>query len=166
MALHADEVRHLVIHETLKALGDWSLARETLLLGTAAQESGLGQCLKEGRLAGLYHISPATHRAIWDKYLINEPELASRIRGMASQRGFLEDPHGELISNLKYTTAIAWLIYKRTGKELPENSTLEDLARYWHRHFHAKASGNVEDFVTSYRTLVLSTPAATPTLVA
>lgn len=157
MLLSADQLRHLIIRETLKELGDWSQDRENLLLGTAAQESGLGKNLKEGRLAGIYHISPATHRAIWDKYLIKQPELASVIRGLAGQRSFLKDPHGELISNLKYATAIAWLIYKRTDKELPQGSSLEDLARFWHRHFHTRASGRIEDFVASFRSAELST---------
>lgn len=158
MPFSANELRHLIIRETLKELGDWSLDRENLLLGTAAQESGLGQNLKEGRLAGIYHISPAAHRAVWDKYLINQPELASTIRGLAGQRSFLKDPHGELISNLKYATAIAWLIYKRTDKELLQGSSLEDLARFWHRHFHTRASGRVEDFVASFRSIEPSTP--------
>ena len=158
MTLPADEVRLLVIRETLKELGDWTQAREDLLLGTAIQESGLGHTLKEGRLAGIYHISPATHRAVWDKYLINQPELASLIRGLAGQRSFLQDPHGELITNLKYATAIAWLIYKRTGHEVSENSTLEDLARFWHRHFHSRPNGKVEDFIVHFRNTVLTVP--------
>ena len=158
MTLPADEVRLLVIREILKELGDWTQAREDLLLGTAIQESGLGETLKEGRLAGIYHISPATHRAVWDKYLINQPELASLVRGLAGQRSFLQDPHGELVTNLKYATAIAWLIYKRTGRELPENSTLQDLARFWHRHFHSKPNGKAEDFIAHFRSTVLSVP--------
>lgn len=157
MTLCADELRHLIIRETLKELDDWSLDRENLLLGTAAQESGLGQNLKAGRLVGIYHISAVTHRAVWDKYLINRPELASTIRGLASQRSFLKDPHGELISNLKYATAIAWLIYKRTDQALPKHSSSEDLAKYWHRHFHTRPSGQVEDFETNFRNLVLAT---------
>lgn len=158
MIFSADELRHLIIRETLKELGDWSLDRENLLLGTAAQESGLGQNLKEGRLAGIYHISPAAHRAVWDKYLINQPEIASTVRGIAGQHSFLKDPHGELISNLKYATAIAWLIYKRTGKNLPQHCSLEDLARFWYRYFHTRASGKIEDFIANYRAMALSTP--------
>lgn len=42
MIFTADDLRHLVIRDTLNYLDDWSLAAENLLLGTAAQESGLG----------------------------------------------------------------------------------------------------------------------------
>ncbi|RLA53544.1 MAG: hypothetical protein DRR42_04565 [Gammaproteobacteria bacterium] len=157
MVFSADELRHLVVRETLQELGEWTPAAENLLLGTAAQESALGLKLKEGRMAGIYHISPAAHRAVWDRYLIHYPDLASIVRGMAGQRSFIRDPHGELISNLKYATAIAWFTYKRTGRQLPEDSSVENLAKYWHRHFHAKATGTIEDFIRNFRNMVSPT---------
>lgn len=155
MTLPANELRHKIIRTTLREMGEWTLAREYLLLGTAAQESGLGQSLKKGRRSGIYHISPSTHRVIWDRYLINEPELASTVRGLASQHSFLNDPHGELITNLKYASAIAWLIYKRSGHDLPKTSTLEDLAQFWHRRFRTQASAGVEDFIANFLALGL-----------
>jgi len=152
----ADDLRTLVIRDTLKYLHDWSPAAENLLLGTAIQESGLGFSLREGRSSGIYHISPAAHRAVWDKYLIDHPEQASKVRGLASQHSFLEDPHGELISNMKYSTAIAWYIYKRADATLPSADDIEGLATLWHRHFHARATGTVNEFVRNYRELALT----------
>ena len=153
MMLAADDLRTLVVRDTLKLLGDWSAAAENLLIGTAIQESGLGNNLKSGRLLGIYHISPQTHQAVWDKYLINHPDLASRIRGLAGQRSFLSNPHGELATNLSYATAIAWLVYKRHNLLLPEADNIEGLARIWHRHFHSKAAATVDEFVESYALL-------------
>jgi len=139
-----------VIRTALKQLGDWSPAAENLLLGTALQESGRNARLREGRRLGIYRISPAAHRAVWDKYLVGDPELASRVRGLAGQHGFLCDPHGELATNLKYATAIAWMIYRRHGQNLPDAEDIAGLARHWHRHFHSRPSGSAEDFVSSY----------------
>ena len=156
MFLSCEEMRNLVIRDTLKYLGAWSLAMENLLLGTAAQESDLGEHVKTGRLLGIYQISAATHRKVWDKYLIQYPELASRVRGLASQRGFLEKPHAELVGNLKYATAIAWLVYKRCGKTLNPNATPQELAAFWYRHFHARARGSERDFVRAYKALISS----------
>lgn len=153
MIFTASDLRELVIRDTLKYLDDWSPAAENLLLGTAAQESGLGGWHK-GRRVGLYHITPAMHRAVWDKYLINNPPLASEIRGMAGQHSFLKSPHGELITNLKYATAIAWMIYRRSGQPLPAANDLVGLGKFWHRHFHPKAPGTVSDFVSSYQLLI------------
>ena len=104
MIFSAEDLRHWVVRDTLKSLDDHSPAAENLLLGTAAQESGLGVCLHQGKRRGLYHLTAATHRSVWDKYLINNPELASRVRGMAGQHSFLKDPHSELVVDLPEQT--------------------------------------------------------------
>jgi len=158
MIFSADDLRKLVIRETLRYLDDWSPAAENLLLGTAIQESGMGFCLREGRGYGIYHISANTHRAIWDKYLIDHPEQASRVRGLAGQHSFLEDPQGELTTNLKYATAIAWYVYKRTGKTLPDADDLNGLAEIWHRHFHSRATATPREFTQNYRDLAVKRP--------
>ena len=150
----AQDLRKRVIRDTLKLLGDWSLATENLLLGTAAQESGLGDNLQSGRLRGLYHISAQTHVAVWDKYLINYPDMASRVRGLAGQRSFLGNPHRELVTNLSYTTAIAWLVYKRCNQPLPEAGDIKGLAKYWHQHFRARTTATTADFEANYRLLI------------
>ncbi|MEH6469455.1 MAG: hypothetical protein V7725_07580, partial [Porticoccus sp.] len=77
------------------------------------------------------------------------------IRGMAGQHSFLKAPHGELITNLKYATAIAWMIYRRAEQTLPDAHNLVELGKFWHRHFHPKSKGTVTDFVTNYQLLVL-----------
>ena len=46
--------------------------------------------------------------------------MASRVRGLASQRAFLSDPDSELQTNLSYCTAIAWLLYQRSGLAVEE----------------------------------------------
>lgn len=145
-----DDLRIFVIRDTLNTLGENSLAAENLLLGTAAQESQMGINLRENRHLGLYHITPATHRAIWDKYLIHNPDRASKTRGLAGQRSFLKSPHGELVTNLKYATAIAWLVYERTGKALPEADDIEGMARFWHKYFHPRPAVCYEAFVANY----------------
>ena len=153
MIFTADDLRHLVIRDTLQYLNDWSPAAENLLLGTAAQESGLGGEWNKGRCVGLYHITPAMHRAVWDKYLINNPQLASEVRGIAGQHSFLKAPHGELVTNLKYATAIAWMIYRRSGQKLPKANNPVELGKFWHRYFHPKSEKTVADFVRNYQFL-------------
>ena len=153
MIFTAGDLRHLVIRETLNYLHDWSQAAENLLLGTAAHESGLGGW-HQGQRVGLYRITPSMHRIVWDKYLIHHPQLASDIRGIAGQHTFLKDPHGELVTNLKYATAIAWMIYRRTGQSLPSAADIHALAVFWHRHFRPRAEGTVRDFITSYQLLI------------
>ncbi|SDK69247.1 hypothetical protein [Microbulbifer yueqingensis] len=156
MGICLDELRLLVIRPTLKHLRAWSAGMEDLLLGTAAQESQLGFHLKLGRRhgLGLYQILPHTHREIWDRYLIDHPALASKVRGLASQRDFLEHPHSELTTNLRYATAIAWLIYRAAGIERIEEGNIRAMARIWHRHFHHGPVARARDFVRSYNRMV------------
>ncbi len=156
MGICAEELRNFVIKPTLQQLGDWSPVAERLLLGTAAQESGLGFHLKYSRSRGLgiYQITPRTHTNVWDKYLIRSPDLASFVRGLASQHKFLTNPHAELTTNLSYATAIAWMIYRRSGKTLSVKANLNELAKFWARYFQTRQTGTVDDFINHYQQFV------------
>ena len=158
MIFCVDELKEFIIGETLEhlqlGLSERGLkSAKALLLGTAAQESGFDCLMRSGRRFGLYQISPALHKSVWDNYLIHHPDLASRVRGLAGQRSFLANPHGELLSNLKYATAIAMMVYLRTGLPLPDHTNLRALAGFWHRHFHPKSHNSEENFIKSYRAL-------------
>ena len=153
MIFSSQDLRKLIVSETLHYLGDWSASAENLLVGTAIQESGLGFSLKSGRRLGIYHISPASHRAVWDHYLVAFPDLASKVRGLAGQHSFIDNPHGELLTNLRYATAIAHYIYRKAGCTLPAPDDIQGLAKIWQRHFHCRPRGRAADFVRNYRDL-------------
>jgi hypothetical protein len=115
MYVTADYLRDQVIRPTLKYMGAWTAARETFLLNAAVSAPDVGLfCARTGGL-GLYNVTAAQHRDLWDRYLAFNPDLASRVRGLASQRAFLSDPDAELQTNLSYCTAIAWLMQQRAG---------------------------------------------------
>ncbi len=125
MYVTAERLRDEVIRPTLKYLGAWTPACEDFLLNAAVQapEVGLFCARKEG--LGLYHITAAQHRDLWDRYLAFNPDEASKVRGLASQRAFLTNPDSELQTNLSYCTAIAWLLYERSN---PGAGDVEQLA--------------------------------------
>lgn len=165
MGICADELRNWVIRPTLEAMGVQSKSIENLLLGTAAHASGLGYVLhqtnEEGLRYGLYGIDPNTHQKCWDKHLVLEPDTASYVRGLASQRGFLQEPHGELATNMAYATAIAWSIYLYRGLSypLPHQCSAPLLAEYWARYFPCASSQDTEDgFIKAYHAYVMSGP--------
>ena len=124
------ELCQRIIQPTLNQLGMYSVAAEKLLLGTAALHSSFNPLLVSKGL-GLYQISPAQHRKVWDTYLAFRPELASKVRGFASQHQFLAAPDDELICNLAYGTAIAWMIYMMAGQPLPDAEDEASLLHYW-----------------------------------
>lgn len=135
MGIAACDLCQHVIRPTLIYLGRHSAAAEALLLGAAASQSGLGQALGDRRGHGLYHISERRHQRLWDLHLARDPELASRVRGLASQHAFLAAPHLELRVNLRYATAIAWLLVEAERLELPAADDLFGLAQVWRRVF-------------------------------
>jgi hypothetical protein len=115
MYVTAEHLKEQVIQPTLKYLGAWTAATENFLLSAAVDAPDLGLFSPRHDGLGIFHITSKQHRDIWDKYLAFNPDLASRIRGLASQRAFLSDPDGELQTNLSYCTAIAWLLYDRSN---------------------------------------------------
>jgi hypothetical protein len=129
MHVTAEYLRDQVIRPTLRYLGVWTPANEASLFDAAvnAPDLGLFSPRSDGGL-GVFHITASQHRDIWDRYLAFNPEIASRVRGLASQRAFLSNPDGELQTNLGYCAAIAWLLYLRANG-LPLESAEEQPVR-------------------------------------
>jgi len=113
MYMTAEHLREQVIKPTLDYLGEYSAAAERELLAAALRPPKQGPLAAQTAGPGLFGISPAQHRDLWDRYLAFRPEIASRVRGLASQRAFLANPDSELTTNLSYCTAVAWFMLKR-----------------------------------------------------
>jgi hypothetical protein len=113
MDLSLNELREMVIKPTLISLDKHSQAAENLLMAIVQikQENMHRMNAGNSKAYGIFQIDVPSHQRIWDKYLAFNPELASKIRGLASQREFLKQPHLELATNLSYATAIAWAIH-------------------------------------------------------
>lgn len=149
MGIAACELIQHVIRPTLIYLGRHSPAAEVLLLGAAACQSALGSALDAQAGHGLYRIAELRHQQLWDQYLALDPDLASQIRGLASQHAFLAAPHLELTVNLRYATAIAWMLVEVEQRELPAADDLLGLARVWRRVFHPQ--GHPRDFIEAWQ---------------
>ncbi len=135
MGIAARDLNQHVIRPTLLYLNSQSVAAEALLLGIAACQSSLGAELDNHNGYGLYRISAFHHQHLWDDHLAGSPDLASRVRGLASQHAFLGAPHLELTVNLRYATAIAWLLIEQRCKELPAADDLGAQALIWQQVF-------------------------------
>ncbi len=160
MSIYVSDLREQIIKPCLEALGDFSDSNADLLLGTATQESLLSEqhyCAERQGL-GIYRITAEKHREIWDKYLIQFPDLASMVRGFASQQQFLKNPHQELISNWAYATAVAWMIYKSSNIETGKSMDGNGLAQLWARCFEngTGCARNAEEFMATYRSTMMA----------
>ncbi|AVO51287.1 hypothetical protein [Ectopseudomonas mendocina] len=149
MGIAACDLSQYVIRPTLLYLERHSASAEALLLGAAACQSTLGSALGDAAGHGLYCISAQRHQALWDQHLARDPDLASRVRGLASQHAFLEAPHLELTVNLRYATAIAWLLVEVEALELPAADDLLAMSRIWCKVFQPQ--GHQRDFLDAWQ---------------
>jgi len=152
MGIAANDLCRHVIRPTLIYLGRHCPAAESLLLGVAASQSAMGGELDSRRGHGLYCIAEARHRRLWDEYLALDPDLASLVRGLASQHAFLTGPHLELTVNLRYSTAIAWLMVEAQGLPLPADDDPLGMARIWRKTFQPQ--GRLRDFTRTWQACV------------
>ncbi|WP_122665858.1 hypothetical protein [Pseudomonas viridiflava] len=152
MGIAARDLSRHVIRPTLLYLDRHSPRAESFLLAVAASQSDLGAALDSRRGHGLYSISEGRHRQLWDNYLALDPELASRVRGLASQHAFLTGPHLELTVNLRYSTAIAWLMVEAHGLCLPNDEDPRVMAKMWREIFQPQ--GRLRDFMSAWQTCV------------
>ena len=152
MGIAAYDLSQHVIRPTLIYLGRHSPSAEALLLGAAASQSDLGSALDDSRGYGLYRIAALRHQQLWDRHLALDPELASQVRGLASQHAFLAAPHLELTVNLRYATAIAWLMVEAQNSPLPAADDLLGLARVWQQVFQPR--GRLRDFIEAWKRCV------------
>jgi hypothetical protein len=134
MGIAASELSQFVIRPTLIYLGRHSPSAEALLLGIAASQSALGSALHDRRGHGLYRIGELRHQSIWDQFLARDPELASLVRGLASQHAFLSGPPLELTV------------------KLPAADDLLGLARIWRQTFQPQ--GRLRDFTCAWQTCI------------
>lgn len=152
IGIAAKELNQYVIRPTLLYLGLNNPNAEALLLGIAASQSHLGAALHDRRGHGLYCIRELRHAALWDDYLAHNPDLASQVRGLASQHAFLCSPHLELTVNLRYATAIAWLLIEEQKAIIPEREDVLGMARIWRQAFEPQ--GRLRDFIDAWRICV------------
>jgi len=152
--INVEQHRKLIVRPVLEHLGMYSLAAENLIIGTAAHESRLEYLAQiKGPALGVYQCEPATHQDIWDEYLAYRADLASKVRALASQHWFEQNPDRELIGNLPYATAICRIHYRRIKQPLPAPDDLWGLANYWKAHYNtALGRGTVEQFYNHYPT--------------
>lgn len=147
------QLRLHIVRPALRGIDIWSPAAENLVLGTAAQESKLGEYIKQvrGPALGIFQMKPATHDDIkkWLKYMsYTEP----RVLTTAGVEFF---NHRWLISNLIYAAIFCRLHYRRVPSALPAEDDVDGMARYWKLHYNTRlGKGKESEFIANYRKYV------------
>ena len=143
-----------IIERTLKEIDLYSDDAVNLLLGTAAQESGFGEYIRQlnnGPALGIFQMEPKTHKDHVEKYLKYKSDLKIKILKAC---GVVEFNHAFLEFNLKYAICMSRIHYLRKPEALP--SSIDGMANYWKKHYNTRlGKGTTQEFIRNFKKHVL-----------
>lgn len=147
--MYKHQLRELIV-ETLKEIDLYSEDAVNLLMGTCAQESHLGQYIKQlnGPALGVFQMEPNTFNDIFSNYLRYKRELLDSIYNLCG------DIHNKNVMwNLKLAICFARVHYLRVPEKLP--NTIEGYAAYWKKYYNTYlGAGTEEEFINNYNLYV------------
>ena len=148
------QLERYAIIPALTLLGMDSPEARALLLGTAAQESGMGHYIRQvggGPAMGIFQMEPATYHDIWRNFINNRPEIKQKL----AERWPTEPAPEEMITNLLLAAVMCRLHYRRVNAPIPQADDLAGLARYWKKFYNTPMGrGSEDEFIRNWRTLV------------
>ncbi len=153
--INPQQLQDFVIIPALDALGMKSEAAINLLLGTCAQESAMGEYLVQikGPAQGIFQMEPVTFRDIWANYVSYRPKIENILRDEFRGRA---NNSSQMVSDLRYATAMARLHYRRVKEPLPAADDVWGLAEYWKQHYNTPLGrGTVQEFVHNFEHYVM-----------
>jgi hypothetical protein len=160
--MQAKELKELVILPTLQVLEKHldivcTNAAVKLLLGTAAQESKLGQYLRQIGTTGdkggfgLYQMELATHWDIFNNFLLYKKKY-NLILAALNINIYPLRAKDNLICNMFYSTAMARIHYIRAPEPIPDS--IEEIAAYWKKYYNtSKGKGTIQEFINNFNKL-------------
>ena len=147
------QLRNL-IRRVLIGIDGYSEEAENLLMGTAAQESALGEYIRQlgiGPALGIFQMEPVTFDDIVQNYLAYYPELYRKIRVVS---GVVNLKSEYLEYNLALAICMTRAHYARVREKIPLN--LSGWAGYWKKYYNTpKGRGTEEEFVYNFKRYVL-----------
>lgn len=127
-----------VVRPGLQMAGIWSDAREQIVLGTGAVESGYKYVAQigGGPALGWWQCEKRTHRDMWENWILSRGDLKDRLRIMCE--GIERD--GALIAFPMYAAAICGAHYLRDRRALPAAGDAHGMAAM-HKAAYNTAAG-------------------------
>jgi hypothetical protein len=157
--INCQQLRDLIVIPVLKSLNLFSDAAVALILGTAAQETHMGDYLVQTNLPvgkgglGIYQIEEVTYNRIWDEEIQKNPERKNTIVKIL---GYIDKPSPErLISDLALSTVIVRLYYYQINDPLPSYKDIVGLAKYYKKYYNTeKGKATLREFIINYHEYV------------
>jgi hypothetical protein len=156
--MNCEQLREYIIRPALHEIGLYSEDAEELLIATCAHESKGSVYIAQikGPALGIYQIEPKTFYNVWEK--MKESYGYNGSRGLIYKnimRGcnFSEDPRSdELITNLKFSTMIARVLYYISSEVLPNKDSIDEIWEFYKKVWNSSLGKATKDeFVADYK---------------
>lgn len=151
MGIDCKQLRDEIIVPSLITLNMLSDSAVYLLLGTAAQESGMGTYIRQiqGPAVGIFQMEPTTYFSLW-----NTMKIPLRQKIM-SYLNYAEEPDASfMVHDLGFAAIMCRLKYASITAPLPVNE-VSQLAHYWKVYYNTNAGRGTEyEFIANYRKYV------------
>jgi len=152
MGIDVGQLIDYVIKPSQKMIDLYSRDSEELVLGTAAQESGLGTYLHQlggGPALSMFQIEPVTYWSMWNDFLAYKPDLKTKI---LSSCGYATVPHEDfMITNLMYAAMMCRIRYFWVSEKLPAFGDIEGQGAYWAKYYNGNpVNGVAGHYVDSF----------------
>lgn len=141
-----DQLKTIVIQQTLIPLKLWCPRSENLLCATAAMETQGGKYIKQigGPALGIYQMEPTTHDNLW-RHKLSQPKNLPLVRAMLNQFGFARAPNSTVLMwHLGYATFMARYFYFIIPEELPAEDDLKGQWSYYKMYWNTKSGKATE----------------------
>jgi hypothetical protein len=147
-----------IVKPVLVALGNWTQASEMLLMGTAAQESGLRLTHQiNGPALGYFQMEPATYADCWTNFLDFRPGLKAKVLALRTTPG--PPKAADMVTDPKFAAAMARVRYMRVPASILASP--HDIAAYWKLYYNTPlGAGTVSEFIASWNKLLTPRPYA------
>lgn len=148
------QFRELIVRPTLRALNmPFPERAEELLIATAAHESAGLRYIHQvkGPALSFYQIEPATGRDVIDRWLPKQsPNLRALVAIVAEFRAG-DDLEMRLLTDMRFATVVARLIYWRAPEGLPKADDVPGMAKLWKLRWNTVlGAGTEQQFVANY----------------
>jgi len=158
--MNAEQLKRHIIEPTLKKMGMYSESAVNLLLGTCAQESLMGQYVRQlggGPAIGIYQMEPITADDIMYRYLPLHKDIEDKFLQAAMPYALAPKHHviNAMIFDVRLATALCRLKYWMDPEPLPEADDIEGLAKTYKRVYNTPlGAATTDEFVAHYRRYV------------
>lgn len=151
MGIDKDQLRIEVIRPVLMTLNLYNENAEELMMGTAAQESGLGTYIRqiEGPARGIFQCELKTYDSIWNKYIGNNRAMQLKVLPLIGIT--TKPPFHRLMTDMNLAAVICRLHYWDIKIPLPSKLDIHAMGKYWDDYYNRNpVKGTVDEFIKNY----------------